>query len=96
MRIGVRTSRQWLENGCDDDFRFLKQIGVDYVDIELGMVAGYDETGCFTREALAACRAVCRGRLADRARNARNSQHLDALIGGPNAAQQRDHLCTSG
>ena len=54
MRIGVRTSRQWLENGGDDDFRFLKQIGVDYVDIELGMVAGYDETGCFTREALAA------------------------------------------
>ena len=69
MRIGVRTSRQWLENGGDDDFRFLKQIGVDYVDIELGMVAGYDETGCFTREALAALvERFSRGRLADRAR----------------------------
>ena len=95
MRIGVRTSRQWLENGGDDDFRFLKQIGVDYVDIELGMVAGYDETGCFTREALAGLveRFAAAGLRIERA-NARNSQHLDALIGGPNAAQQRDHLCT--
>ena len=95
MRIGVRTSRQWLENGGDDDFRFLKQIGVDYVDIELGMVAGYNQSGCFTREALGALveRFAAAGLQIERA-NARNSQHLDALIGGPNAAQQRDHLCT--
>ena len=74
---------------------FLKQIGVDYVDIELGMVAGYDETGCFTREALAALveRFAAAGLQIERA-NARNSQHLDALIGGPGAAQQRDRLCT--
>ena len=84
MRIGVRTSRQWLENGGDDDFRFLKQIGVDYVDIELGMVAGYDETGCFTREALAALveRFAAAGLQIERA-NARNSSTWMPSSAGP-------------
>lgn len=95
MRIGVRANRQSLAKGGDDYLRFLKQIGVDCIDIELGMVTGYDETGCFTRQALRDVveRFAAFGLEIERA-NATNSHHLDALIGGPNAAEQRDHLCT--
>ena len=95
MKLGVRANRNSLENGGDDYLRFLQQIGVDCIDIELGLVAGYHETGCFTREALheLVARFAAVGLRIERA-NAINSQHQDALIGGPNAAQQRDHLCT--
>ena len=95
MRIGVRANQQTLASGGDDYLRFLQQIGVDCIDIELGMVAGYNETGCFTRAALhdLVARFAAAGLQIERA-NARNSKHLDALIGGPNAAQQRDALCT--
>ena len=95
MKIGVRANRQSLESGGDDYLRFLQQIGVDCIDIELGMVPGYDETGCFTREGLhdIVTRFATAGLRIERA-NATNSHHLDALIGGPNAAQQRGHLCT--
>lgn len=50
--IGVRITPEWLKSEKDADLRFLKQIGVDAVDIELIMVPGYKETGTFTREAL--------------------------------------------
>ena len=95
MRIGVRANRQSLANGGDDHLRFLQQIGVDCIDIELGMVPGYDETGCFTRAALhdLVARFAAADLKIERA-NATNSHHLDALIGGPKAAEQRDHLCT--
>jgi mannonate dehydratase len=95
MRIGIRANRQTLERGGDEDLRFFKQIGVDCIDIELGIVAGYEETGCFTRAALHALveRIDAVGLEIERA-NALNTQHLDALIGGPNATQQRDNLCT--
>ena len=43
IRIGTRISPDWLER--DHDLRFLKQIGVDYVDITLDMVVGYVESG---------------------------------------------------
>ena len=94
MRIGVRANRQTLASGGDDYLRFLRQIGVDCIDIELGMAPGYDETGCFTREALHALvqRFAAFGLRIERA-NALNSKHLDALIGGPDAARQRDSLC---
>lgn len=95
MKLGVRANRNTLDNGGDDYLRFLQQIGVDCIDIELGLVAGYHETGSFTREALHAVveRFAAYDLRIERA-NAINSQHLDALVGGPNAAEQRDHLCT--
>lgn len=95
MKLGVRANRNTLDNGGDDYLRFLQQIGVDCIDIELGLVAGYHETGCFSREALhgLVARFGAFDLRIERA-NAINSQHLDALFGGPNAAQQRDHLCT--
>jgi mannonate dehydratase len=52
IRIGTRISPSWLKSAHDNDLRFLKQIGVDDVDITLDKVAGYRETGCFTRAAL--------------------------------------------
>ena len=95
MKLGVRANRNTLDNGGDDYLRFLQQIGVDCIDIELGLVSGYHETGCFSREALHAlvARFGAFDLRIERA-NAINSQHLDALFGGPNAAEQRDQLCT--
>jgi mannonate dehydratase len=52
IRIGTRISPAWLHGPNDDDLRFLKQIGVDALDIELVMVKGYRESGSITRPAL--------------------------------------------
>ena len=52
IRIGTRISPAWLRSPNDGDLRFLKQIGVDALDIELVMVKGYGETGSITRQAL--------------------------------------------
>ena len=43
MRIGTRISADWIDRA--EDLKFLKQIGVDYVDIVLDMVQGYNEAG---------------------------------------------------
>lgn len=43
MRLGARISADWINR--PDDLKFLKQIGIDYVDIILDMVPGYDEAG---------------------------------------------------
>ncbi len=42
LKIGTRVSPDWLER--PDDLAFLKQIGVDCVDITLDMCPGYIET----------------------------------------------------
>lgn len=41
IRIGTRVSPDWLDR--PNDLRFLKQVGVDYLDITLDMVEGYAE-----------------------------------------------------
>lgn len=51
IRIGTRINPAWMRSENDNDLRFLKQIGVDYVDIELDMIPGYRETGLFTKSA---------------------------------------------
>ena len=43
MKIGTRVSPDWLDR--PEDLKFLKQIGVDCVDITLDMCPGYNETG---------------------------------------------------
>ena len=43
IRIGTRISKDWIDR--PDDLRFLKQIGIDYVDIVLDMVPGFDDAG---------------------------------------------------
>ncbi len=49
IRIGVGSGIPWLKSKNDDDLRFFKQIGVDYVNIEFGMVKGYQEYGVVTK-----------------------------------------------
>jgi mannonate dehydratase len=51
IRIGARFNGDWLHSKNDDDLRFFKQIGVDYVDIELGLIPGYEEHGVFSKAA---------------------------------------------
>ncbi|MBI2965816.1 MAG: mannonate dehydratase [Chloroflexi bacterium] len=41
IRIGTRVSPDWLQR--PNDLKFLKQIGIDYLDITLDMVDGYRE-----------------------------------------------------
>ncbi len=43
IRIGTRVSPDWLDR--PDDLRFLRQVGVRYVDITLDMVPGYRQNG---------------------------------------------------
>ena len=43
MKIGTRISPDWLDR--PEDLRFLKQIGVDVVDITLNICPGYTEAG---------------------------------------------------
>jgi mannonate dehydratase len=54
IRIGARFNGQWLASKNDDDLKFFKQIGVDYVDIELNLIKGYREQGIFDRSDLKA------------------------------------------
>ncbi len=42
IRIGTRVSPDWLER--PDDLTYLKQIGIDYVDVTMDMFEGYRET----------------------------------------------------
>lgn len=52
IRVGTRINPAWLKSKNDDDLKFLKQIGVDAVDITLDMIDGYAANGVFTRQAL--------------------------------------------
>lgn len=54
IRLGVRFGEPWLKSPQDNDLKFFKQIGVDYVDIELVLIKGYGEHGVFTRADLRA------------------------------------------
>lgn len=50
MLVGTRISPEWLER--PDDLRFLKQVGVDVVDITMSLIPGYNDTGRLGREGL--------------------------------------------
>jgi D-mannonate dehydratase len=93
IRIGTRISTAWLQSENDNDLRFLKQIGVDYVDIELSMVQGYRETGSVTKEALheLITRFDAVGLRIERA-NALGPQILNAHLGRPEGQREIDQL----
>jgi mannonate dehydratase len=93
IRIGTRISPAWLQSQDDNDLRFLKQIGVDHVDIELIMVKGYRETGCITKAALhdLMSRFDAAGLRIERA-NALNSLILNAHLGRPEGQLEIDNL----
>lgn len=50
MLVGTRISPEWLER--PDDLRFLKQVGVDVVDITMSLIPGYNESGRLSRDGL--------------------------------------------
>jgi len=52
MKIGARMRSEWMNFESEDNLLFLKQIGVDYVDIHLTMLQGYTETGVFEQSSL--------------------------------------------
>lgn len=93
IRIGTRVNANWMKSEDDVDLRFLKQIGVDYVDIVLSMVEGYSETGSFTRDAFQ--RLTDRlGRVGLRIERANSlgPHYLDAHLGRPGGQKQIDNL----
>ena len=88
MKIGTRISPDWLER--PDDLRFLKQIGVDYVDITLDIVQGYEESGGrATREALeeVVTRLDDVGLRIERA-NGLNRHYENTFLGRPGSARE--------
>ena len=93
IRIGTRISPAWLQGENDNDLRFLKQIGVDYVDIELIMVKGYQETGSITTQALheLITRFGDVGLKIERA-NALGPFILNAHLGRPDGQKEIDNL----
>jgi mannonate dehydratase len=93
IRIGTRISPAWLRSPNDVDLRFLKQIGVDALDIELVMVKGYQETGSITKEALRELtdRFNAVGLRIERA-NALGDQILNAHLDRPEGEREIDNL----
>ena len=93
IRIGTRISPAWLRSEKDNDLRFLKQIGVDDVDIELIMVKRYQETGIFAKEALKELidRFAAVGLRIERA-NTLGPYILNAHLGRPDGQKEIDNL----
>ena len=93
IRIGTRISPAWLRSPNDGDLRFLKQIGVDALDIELVMVKGYGETGSITRQSLRELtdRFGAVGLRIERA-NALGDHILNAHLDRPDGQREIDNL----
>jgi mannonate dehydratase len=93
IRIGTRISPEWLRSADDNDLRFLKQIGVDAVDVELVMVKGYRETGRITAPALRELmnRLDAAGLRIERA-NALGDFILNAHLDRPEGQREIDNL----
>ncbi len=95
MRIGTRISPDWLER--PEDLRFLKQIGVDAVDITMDMVPGYNDTGgAITREAMRmVVEKIGEAELVIERANCLSSQFRDVYLGGPDADRQTENACVT-
>ena len=93
IRIGVRFKGDWLKSANDRDLQFFKQIGVDYVDIELRLIKGYEETGTFKKEDLDAfiSRLDAVGLKIERA-NSLGPHYLNAHLNRPEGQKEIDKL----
>ncbi len=49
MYVSAYIHPKWFESKEDQDLHFLKQIGVDHVDVSLNLIDGYEESGTFER-----------------------------------------------
>ncbi len=62
MYVSAYIHPKWFESEGDRDLHYLKQIGVDHVDVSLNLIEGYEENGTFKSDGL--------DRLVDRLRKA--------------------------
>ena len=94
MRIGTRINEQWLSSPNDDDLRYLSQLGVCYVDIELTILPGYAQTGRLDPAELGGFvdRLAAHGLRIERA-NTRWAYYREALLGLPDGQRQIEALC---
>lgn len=95
IKIGTRISPDWLER--PDDLRFLKQIGVDCVDITMDICPGYTEAGGrANREGLERVAEVLDrvGLRVERA-NTLNRDYLNTFLGRPGAEQEIENLAVN-
>jgi D-mannonate dehydratase len=53
MYVSAYIHPKWFVSENDRDLHFLKQIGVDHVDISLNLIQGYEATGTFEKSGLA-------------------------------------------
>jgi D-mannonate dehydratase len=53
MYVSAYIHPKWFESEDDRDLHYLKQIGVDYVDVSLNLIKDYEATGIFERSDLA-------------------------------------------
>ena len=53
MYVSAYIHPKWFESEGDQDLHFLKQIGVDHVDVSLNLIDGYEATGAFEKDDLA-------------------------------------------
>jgi mannonate dehydratase len=92
MKIGTRISPDWLNR--PDDLKFLKQIGVDCVDITLDICPGYNEAGGrASREGLEkVVEVVSKAGLQIERGNALNRHCQAVFLGQPGAEREIDNL----
>ena len=93
MRIGVRMNAHWFNSTSDQDLLFIKQIGADYVDIDLRLIDSYKENGTFSKAELHEYiqRLDGAGLRIERA-NSRAPYYLNALMGRSSAQAEIDKL----
>jgi len=92
MRLGTRVSADWIDR--PDNLLFLKQIGIDFVDIVLDMVPGYAEAGGrANREGLVGVveKLDAAGLKIERA-NTLGGDYTNAFLGRPGGEREIENL----
>ena len=92
MKIGTRISPDWLNR--PDDLRFLKQIGVDCVDITLNICPGYSEAGGkANREGLEkVVETIDNAGLKIERANTSNGDYIKTFLDQPGSEQEIENL----
>ena len=92
MKIGTRISPDWLNR--PDDLRFLKQIGVDCVDITLDISPGYSESGGRANRAglEKVVETINKAGLKIERANTSNRDYIKTFLGRPGSEQELDNL----
>lgn len=91
MLVGTRISPEWLEQ--PDDLRFLKQLGVDVVDVTMSLIPGYSETNRLSRQGLErAINLLADADLRIERINSTGDATQRTFLGQPGAEEELDNL----